>query len=200
MTPDLTRRNFLQVVLSTMPVVAFSGPLSSIWPSEKRSKPVAKPYLMNIEYGYLTDPSWEYDEAKLPGIRENRYDGLGLEERLQFFLNWVGEEEDIEAITGRPVAEWSEADAEVLEDKFADRLDGPEDPEYFTMEDSLRYGPHRAGADLLEALGEEEAYQLGLVLVEGDRPGSSFCGVHFDGDVDDLNHALAKEGLNMVVE
>ena len=53
---------------------------------------------------------------------------------------------------------------------------------------------------MLDHLPAEEHERLGLRLVEGLSPGNdNFCGVRFRGNVDELNEALARHGINVVV-
>ena len=53
---------------------------------------------------------------------------------------------------------------------------------------------------MLAELGDEKAKEIGLHLVEGEHPGSSFCGVAFDGGISELNQALARQGLNLKID
>ena len=53
---------------------------------------------------------------------------------------------------------------------------------------------------MLEQLGDQRAKELGLYLVEGEHPGSSFCGVGFDGALEELNLELVRRGLNLSIE
>lgn len=55
-------------------------------------------------------------------------------------------------------------------------------------------------ACLLEQLPVEECGRLGLWLVEGECPGNDFCGVRFKGNVGELNEALARHGINAIVQ
>jgi hypothetical protein len=64
---------------------------------------------------------------------------------------------------------------------------------------AAQHSPHSAGLGIYNRLSREEADRIGLKLVEGDHPGSSFVGVAFYGDVDELNRQLQKFGLNLVV-
>ena len=52
---------------------------------------------------------------------------------------------------------------------------------------------------VLDALDEQTAKQLGLYLVEGEMPDADFWGVKFDGSVSDLNEAIRKTGLSIIV-
>ena len=50
------------------------------------------------------------------------------------------------------------------------------------------------------ALPWEDVRDLNLTLVEGDVPGSNFCGVRYDGDLDELNRGLAGRGINLIIQ
>ena len=79
-------------------------------------------------------------------------------------------------------------------------LDEPIDADLMTFDELLRHGPHVPGAYVLDHLPAEEQERLGLKLVEGLSPGNdNFCGVRFRGDVGELNEALARHGINVVV-
>ena len=51
-----------------------------------------------------------------------------------------------------------------------------------------------------DELSSEDADQLGLYLIEGDTPGSSFAGVQVQTKPQELNRELQKLGINMQVE
>jgi hypothetical protein len=123
---------------------------------------------------------------------------LDHEGKLDFFARHL-DQKDIETSIGKPLAMFTKADVRIVESEIQEWLDGREDPENLSFYQALTLTEFHAGADLIDALGDETASQLGLYVVEGDHPGSSFCGVAFDGDLDELNLALAHEGLNMIV-
>jgi len=64
---------------------------------------------------------------------------------------------------------------------------------------AAQFSPYKAGLDFYQHLSVEAADNLGLELVEGDHPGSSFVDVAFYGDVDELNRHIQRLGLNLIV-
>lgn len=64
---------------------------------------------------------------------------------------------------------------------------------------AARLSPYNVGLEIYETISVEDAGNLGLCLVEGEHPGSSFTGVAFHGNLDELNHELERQGMNMVV-
>ena len=87
----------------------------------------------------------------------------------------------------------------VPEDPPRETIGKKGDVEDMSPEESLRFGEYAAGLMVLDALDEKTAKQLGLYLVEGVMPDADFWGVKFDGSVSDLNHALRKTGLSIIV-
>ena len=73
------------------------------------------------------------------------------------------------------------------------------DPESASPYQALKYGPYAIGEQVLSVLSEAEQRRLGLCLVEGDCPGSSFCGVRFTGDVVELNKLLDQRDLHLLI-
>lgn len=155
-----------------------------------------------VEYGYLCDPNWEPEE--LPTCREYwDFDGLPPEKQAERLMETAGYDESLleqEFDIVKPINGW---DAEIiaeLEVLLGHHLDEPIDPEYISPHDRLHSGPYAIGAYLLLELPEEEQERLGLWVMEGDQPGSDFCGVRFDGDVAELNRALKENGINLFVQ
>ena len=64
---------------------------------------------------------------------------------------------------------------------------------------AAEYTQYADGVRLYESLPWEETLKMNLHLVEGPHPGSDFCGVYFDGDLDELNKDLAQYGINLIV-
>jgi hypothetical protein len=142
MTTNISRRDFLKIVFCTVPAVALAAyPIVALaWPEEEKQRPVAEPFILELEDGYLVDPDYDYDD--------------------------VPDDVDIESL-------------------------GPYQ--------AAQYTPYAPGITIFERFGWKDAQRLGLHLIEGDHPGSSFTGVEFVGDVDELNAALAAVGLNLMV-
>ena len=60
-------------------------------------------------------------------------------------------------------------------------------------------GPYWPGVEIFENLGWDKARILGVQIIEGDHPGSSFMAARFVGDVETLNREIAEFGMNLVV-
>ena len=199
MSEEIDRRDFIGVIFGTVSTAALSGPTVNLWPAEAKDRPKAEPVVFLLDNGYIVEPDFDY-EANSPTVRENRYDGLSTKEALEFFSDLIEASDDwehLEKEIGKPCEKWSTAEVSILEDYFKDELDEKEDPENFSFQASAENSEYSAGIRVLEELGDERAKELGLYLVEGDHPGSSFCGVAFEGEVEVLNLEFARRGLNL---
>lgn len=198
---NVTRREFLKITFGTASAAALSGPLTLVLPKEAHSRPVAEPRLIDLEDGYLVDGEW--DESMFPTYREQwGYDTLSIKEKVETLLDHWGYDEktlaqDYEII--RPPKGWDAQSIAEIESTFGDLLDDQVDTEDLSFNDQLRYGPYSVGKDVLDVFNQEEQKELGLWIVEGEHPGSDFCGVRFAGDIDELNEALARHGVNIRV-
>ena len=68
--PEITRREFMQVVFATTSIVAMSGAIT-LWPEGAINRPVSKPFnLVLDESNYLIDPTFDYCDIRLPTHRE----------------------------------------------------------------------------------------------------------------------------------
>jgi hypothetical protein len=203
MSKEIDRRDFIGVILGTVSSTALSGSLSAEWPENAKDRPVADPIVFHLENGYVVDPIFDYD-VELPTVRENRYEALDTEGAIEFFLDLVGYDEEriaeLETIIKKPHRKWSEEDLPFLEKQFREELDQPEDPDYLSFRMNAVCSEYSAGITLLDELGDERSKELGLYLVEGEHPGSSFCGVGFDGALEELNLELVRRGLNLSIE
>ncbi len=126
-------------------------------------------------------------------------DTAGKIECLLDHIGYLEEELRDEYEIIKPASDWEEEQLEGVEGIAGSMLDDPVDIECMGFRSILHHGPHAVGELMLNGLPPEEAARLGLYLVEGDCPGSSFCGVRFTGDIDELNESLARHGLNIIV-
>lgn len=202
MTIDISRRDFLKIIFGTAAAAVI--PAIDLWPEDikalpKKALPVAVPYEFILdEYGYLVDPSYDW-EVDWPTVREHlHYDYFTLEEKIEVFEDRHGIDGLLDYVD-KPLSQWNEDDLAVLESINRDWLDELQSNEILEGYEAATYTEYWPGVKVYETMDSITADDLGLVLVEGDHPGSSFCGVRFDGNLEDLNSALFRAGLNMVV-
>ena len=189
MSTELNRRDFLKVVFATTTAAAVSGAVP-LWPADAIDRPVSKPFNLTLDDSHhLVDPSFDYGSVSLPTHREHLLleglegDDLKNELNEQFW--------QIEHLLKDP-KKWSL-------DEVEGWLDTEIEYENLSAWQAAQFSPYKSGLDIYQHLDVEAADTLGLELVEGDHPGSSFVGVAFYGDVDELNRQLQKLGLNLVV-
>ena len=198
---DINRRDFLKIALTTVSAAALSGPLAFVWPIEKKSRPIANPWIVDREYGYLMDSDWS--EKDWPSFRELWcYDDLSVEDQADTLIDHFGYDgqtlaDEFEIV--KPTGGWSYRELVDIELMLGDVLDEPADPENLSFYQLLTHGPQRAGKVILDQLPVSDCDRLGIYLVEGEHPGSDFCAVCCKGELDDLNLALARNGLNIIV-
>ena len=199
MNTTVSRRDFLKIVFGTASAAALTHPLSLLWPEEAAARPLADPYILGLDdSGYLIDPAYDW-RTEYPPVREEvGYDTCTLRGKLSVFEEQLGLDEMMK-YTNKPLSQWNRNDLAEVERDYNEWLDEPREPETLSFREGALRSPYWPGIEIYEQLWQEIA-ALGLVYVEGDAPfGSSFCGVRYDGDLIDLNNALAKGGLNMVV-
>ena len=194
---ETTYKSFLKVVLGTISTEALTPPRGYLWPVEATVRPVAESAIVELEHGYLIDPTFDYDTDYPKNQDLLDLEGLDPMARLEEYVSRF--EGFLEATLEKPVPNWDEQDVLDFESRAYGWLDKPCDPESFSFRDSARYSPYRVGLDLYEGLSRDVFEKIGHRYIEGDHPGSSFCGVRFEGGVDQLNNALASHGLNLVV-
>jgi len=148
--------------------------------------------------GYLCDES----EMDLPTYREMLdYDSLDNGQKrdalLELWERIYGDRfEAREPETGEEYA----SDDEALESFSRDYLDEQVDSEMLSPREAAMLSGYGAGIAIFEALPVNVAREIGLELVEGDHPGSDFCGVRFVGELTDLNRELERIGWEAVIE
>jgi len=192
----ITRRDLLSILFHTVPAVAVVGPsLAAAWPAEARQREVHAPVVLEIDRsGYVVDPDYDIDEAiaALPTNREYYWSKGELEA--------MSPEEWYAAVYYERHLEEPDPDEPQVsaEDRAGlhEWLDEVIDLEWIGAHAAGKFLPTGPGLDLHLAVGHLD---LGLCLVEGDHPGSSFTGVVFRGDVDVANRKLAENGINMIL-
>ena len=190
---EIDRRDFIKFVFGTASAVAVSGG-SSIWPTEALTRPIAEPAKLALDdYNYLVDPYFDYN-PQLPTYREFlslenlsnselkdalKDDTWRFEQHLKDPDNW-----SVHEIQG-----WLEESID-----FDD----------MSPWGAAQYTEYGNGIRLYDALPYKDVRDLNLTLVEGDVPGSNFCGVRYDGDFeedfDNLNRGLAGRGINLIID
>lgn len=210
-----SRRDFLNIIFGTMPAAAFvvahpvlSSALSvPVWPEEKTSLPKHNPVMISIDdSGYLYDPNFDYDDIELPTNREHYdIDCMTKKERLEFHVDHHGidyahqiVEEALEL--DEPLKKITLKHLDIFDRYLENWLEEPIDPEYLSFRQSMALSEYWPGVDLVDELGYDRSKELGLALIEGECPGSSFSAVKYYGDdLGELNRAFFKEGINLQV-
>jgi hypothetical protein len=203
----LSRRELLRIIFKTAPAAALvathpvlADALLPQWPKEKQHLNSHDPVLMALNGGYLIDPDFDYDALELPTVAEYEHvSEMTDEQRLALYLEWHDEEAYdliVKALEVEELDEYSVEHLSILDPHYVEWLNGSIDVEYMGPYQSAMHSEYWIGIELLEELGSN-ATELGLCLVEGDHPGSSFCGVRFVGDPDVLNTQLYQRGINL---
>jgi hypothetical protein len=140
-------------------------------------------------YGYLIDPSMDYYDSTLPTFREL----LGLEELGPKQLKERLKEEEwrFEHLVSNP-DDWSIKEIQ-------DWLDSDVEFEEMGLREGMSYTPYGPPIEFYEGTPYVDAEKIGLCLIEGDTPGSSFAGVQILSRPEDANRELQKLGINMIM-
>ena len=189
MSLEINRRDFLKVIFTTTSAAAVSGVLPH-WPAEALSRPIMEPVeFADDGYGYLIDPSMDYYDSTLPTFREF----LGLEELGPEQLKERLKEEEwrFEHLVSNP-DDWNIKEVQ-------DWLDSDVEFEDMGLRQGMSYTPYGPPIEFYEGTPYADAEKIGLCLIEGDTPGSSFAGVQLLSRPEDANRELQKLGINMIV-
>jgi len=180
-TMHMDRRDFIKIVFGTASMVLLQG-AKPLLAEELAERPVGAPYVLELDCGgYIMDANFSYEKFYLPTRREYEgWDTLSRRERKDLIA-----ERELEYFSSAEILEW---------------LDTPMEAEEFGGYEFARMGPYKTGISLLENMSPEDADQLGLYLVDGEHPGSSFLGVRFIGDLDELNTWFTRNGWNLVIK
>jgi hypothetical protein len=190
MSLKINRRDFLKVIFKTTSAIAVSGTIP-YWPTEALSRPVMDPVIFSDDgYGYLIDANADYYDLTPPTFREwLNLEGLTLKQLSKHLKEeeWRFEH-PISHTDERSVAEvqeWLESDVELND---------------MGLWEAMSYTPYGPPISFYDELSSEDADQLGLYLIEGDTPGSSFAGVQAQSKPQELNRELQKLGINVQVK
>jgi hypothetical protein len=189
MSIEVNRREFLKIVFASTSVVAVSG-ASALWPSAALSRPVSEPVYLSIDdSGYIVDPGFDYCDLITPTFREH-HSLVGLNNaELKTHLDKVFYE--IEHLVEDP-ENWSV-------DEVQEWLDEHVELEDLGTWEAMRHTHYGPGIEIYEQMSREQANDLGLELIDGDHPGSSFVGVAYHGDIEELNEGFERLGMNLVI-
>ena len=190
MSLEINRRDFLKVIFTTTSAAAVSGVFPH-WPSAALNRPVREPVVFADDgYGYLIDSSMEYYDFGLPTFREYlNLEGLGAKQLKTRLKKEEWRFEHLISASGRwnidEVQEWLDSDVE-----FDD----------LSLREGMTYTPYGPPIEFYDQLPYADSEKIGLVLIEGDHPGSSFAGIQLLNTPDDANRELQKLGINVIVE
>ena len=190
MSLEINRRDFLKVIFTTTSAAAVSGVLTH-WPAAALNRPVREPVVFADDgYGYLIDSSMEYYDFGLPTFREYlNLEGLGAKQLKTRLKKEEWRFEHLISASGRwnidEVQEWLDSDVE-----FDD----------LSLREGMTYTPYGPPIEFYDQLPYADSEKIGLVLIEGDHPGSSFAGIQLLNTPDDANRELQKLGINVIVE
>jgi len=190
MSIELNRREFLKIVFASTSVVAVSG-ASTLWPSDQLTRPVEEPVYLEVdESGYIVDPRFDYCDLCPPTNREyHSLVGLGKNELRAALTNELGL---IENLVIDP-DNWSLEEIDDWLDEYVDLDD------MGTLE-AMKYTHYGPALQIYQQMDHRDADDVGFQLVDGDHPGSSFVGIAFHGDKEELNHQLERLGMNLVIK
>lgn len=176
-----SRREFLKIAFTTVSSVAVANPIFGELLPESEPRAIAPAYKIAIdESGYLYDPDFDF---VLPTWREM------LEQELN--LSSLSEKKAQEALL-----QWQGYDAE--ETEYLPDLDEEVDPQWCIRQWFRDHSEWTIGFDLYDSLDEEAAERLGLVVIDGEHPGSDFLAVKAR-DAEELQERLWREGINVEI-
>ena len=190
---EIDRRDFIKFVFGTASAVAITGG-SSIWPTEALTRPIAEPAKLALDdYNYLVDPYFDYN-PQLPTYREF----LSLENLSNSELK-----DALKDDTWRFDHHLKDPDNWSVHE-IQGWLEESIDFDDMSPWNAAQYTEYGNGIRLYDALPNEDVRDLNLTLIEGEVPGSNFCGVRYDGDFeedfDNLNRGLAGRGINLIID
>ena len=190
MSLEISRRDFLKIIFTTTSAAAVSGVLPH-WPAAALNRPVREPVVFADDgYGYLIDSSMEYYDFGLPTFREHLgLEGLGPKQLKTRLKQEESRFEHLISASGRwnidEVQEWLDSDVE-----FDD----------LSLREGMTYTPYGPPIEFYDQLPYADSEKIGLALIEGDHPGSSFAGIQLLNTPDDANRELQKLGINVIIE
>jgi len=189
MSLEISRRDFLKVIFTTTSAAAVSGVLPH-WPLEALNRPVMEPVeFADDGYGYLIDSKMEYYDFGLPTFREFLdLEGLGPKQLKTRLKEEEWRFEHLISDSGNwnidEIQEWLDSDVEVDD---------------MSLWEGMAYTPYGPPIEFYDQMSYADSEKIGLSLIEGDHPGSSFAGVQLLNTPEDANRELQKLGINVIV-
>ena len=191
MSLEISRRDFLKVIFTTTSAAAVSGVLPH-WPAAELNRPVREPVVFADDGdgdGYLIDSSMEYYDFSLPTFREHLdLEGLGPKQLKTRLKQEEWRFEHLISDSGNwnidEVQEWLDSDVEVDD---------------LSIREGMTYSPYGPPIEFYDHMPYADSEKIGLALIEGDHPGSSFAGVQLLNTPEDANRELQKLGINVIV-
>ena len=180
------RRDFLKIVFGTVATTMVSGKLG-VSPVAG-DIPVFEAYRLELEGEYLFDPLHDWGQVVLPTWREKL-------EGNDNFSSLTVDQQDCVICEALGVDDFAEYPSFNREEWLGTQID----IEGLSMREAAMIGPYWPGVEIFEQLGWEQADTLGVQLIDGDHPGSSFMAAQFIGDVETLNPKIAEFGMNLTV-
>ncbi len=195
---EINRRDFLKIVFGTISSAALISP---VWPVEAQDRPVAEPLRLALDVGgYIYDP--ELDWGPIPTWREwlnDQHDLNQMDKVDQYdFVRDEMQDEIYIASKGEDVDD-PESACKLSDFEIELWLDEHMDVEDLSDWQVASLSPYAPGVDIFGIMEKETLARLGVGIVEGDHPGSSFVGAQFTGDLEEQNEELMRSGLNLVV-
>ena len=190
MSLEINRRDFLKVIFTTTSAAAVSGVLPH-WPAAELNRPVREPVVFADDGdGYLIDSSMKYYDFGLPTFREHLdLEGLGPKQLKTRLKQEEWRFEHLISDSGNwnidEVQEWLDSDVEVDD---------------LSIREGMTYSPYGPPIEFYDQLPYADSEKIGLALIEGDHPGSSFAGIQLLNTPDDANRELQKLGINVIIE
>ena len=196
---NITRRDFLVSILGMVPAVSLPSPkATALNPHKPPECLVGEPADIRLDGDTLSGPYLHLD-----GLMTNRdwfdYEWMTVDEKIA----WLLEHHDLDEASlaadhgiDKPDKGWDDDSLARVERELGGVLDE-------IIDEAIRPAPHEHDLGIyvytLERLPQAEQVRLGLHRFEGTGTDRFTPYMRFTGDIDRLNAALARHGINAVV-